>query len=112
VNTGCSLRSLLQKPDRDPLQSLPAKAAIKVVNPELNRLAQNSVEIVEMVSVFLGLSLEPFRQCANSFSLLSLCLDPIGERRGLCHQRIFETWLTWLFFRHALLAVLQARAKA
>lgn len=62
VDADRSLRSLLKESDRDPLQSLPSETAIKVIDPELDRLAQNPVEIVEMMPVFLGLLLDSFCQ--------------------------------------------------
>jgi hypothetical protein len=60
VDADRSLRSLLEESDCDPLQSLPAEAAIKVIDPELDRLTQNPVEIVEMMPVFLGLLFDSF----------------------------------------------------
>lgn len=46
VDADRSLGSLLEESNCDPLQSLPSETAIKIINPELGRLAQNPVEIV------------------------------------------------------------------
>ncbi len=59
MDTGCGLGSLLKEPNCDPLQSLPSESTIKIVDSELNRLAQNSVEIVEMMPIFLRFLLDP-----------------------------------------------------
>lgn len=77
------LRPGPQDANCDSFQTLAAQTLIEVVDPHLSRLAKRPLKLLKCMAVFCGAPLDFLGERPEPPGLLSLSLDPGGERRGL-----------------------------
>ena len=74
---------LEQDPDRDLLQTLAPKSGVKLLQSELNRLAEEAVQILQEALVATKPLGKFVDDLAHSLDLLDLLLDPVSESLAL-----------------------------